>query len=597
MKKLMYVWSLLIIASIVLAACGAPAATQAPAATDAPPATDAPAATDAPTTEPETGEIPRGGTVVVSEGRQDIWPKNFNPFSPDPIGGVLRLMYEPLVLFNPVEGGKPTFWLATDMAYSEDLMSVTYNLREGVKWSDGEDFNADDVVFTIDMILKNPGVDRLGLAAFTESVEKVDDFTVKVNLSEVYTQAANIIGTQWIVPEHIWKDIEDPVSFTNETPVATGPFTEVTNFDPSVYDLCRNEFYWGVGEDGAQLPYVDCLKYPIYKGNDPANLALVNGELDWVGNFVPDIENVYVAKDPENFGYYFWPGGGTVQLYFNTTKAPFDDVEFRKAVSQAIDYENVVNTGMYGYTIPANPTGIGPKHESWISQEAVDKATEMGLGQYDPEAAAATLDAAGYVDQDGDGYRDNPDGTPIAFKMQVVTGWTDWVTSVDIMTQGLQDIGLNVTMDSLDFGVWLENLQKANFDTSIGWSTSGITPWDFYRNVLDSSLINVESDVADGQLWGRWTSEEADQLLKDFTSTVDEAEQKEIINQLQSLYVENVVAIPLFPGPTWYEYNTMRFEGWPTEDNYYAQGSPWETQARLIVVNRIHCVDNTSCGQ
>jgi peptide/nickel transport system substrate-binding protein len=152
-------------------------------------------------------------------------------------------------------------------------------------------------------------------------------------------------------------------------------------------------------------------------------------------------------------------------------------------------------------------------------------------------------------------------------------------------------------MDSLDFGVWLENLQKANFYTSIGWSTSGITPWDFYRNVLDSTLINADTNVADGQLWGRWTTPETDQLLTDFTSTADEAEQKEIVNQLQMAYVENVAAIPLFPGPTWYEYNTTRFVGWPTEENYYAQGSPWETQARLIVLTKIHCVDNTSCGQ
>ena len=71
----------------------------------------------------------------------------------------------------------------------------------------------------------------------------------------------------------------------------------------------------------------------------------------------------------------------------------------------------------------------------------------------------------------------------------------------------------------------------------------------------------------------------------------------DIVNQLQMLYVENMPAIPLFPGPTWYEYTTYRFTGFPTEDNYYAQGSPWERNSAMIVISTIHCVDDMACGQ
>lgn len=534
-------------------------------------------------------DIPRGGTVVVSEGQQAPFQRNFNPFSPDPTRWTTFGIFEPLLVFNPVEGGAATPWLATDYAYSDDLLAVTYNLREGVLWSDGTPFSADDVVFTFEMFVDFPALDRGGVYQFLDNVEKVGDYTVQFNLSEVYTQAHAIIGGVQIVPEHIWSGLDDPVTFTNPEPVGTGPLTEIGNFSEQLLELCRNPNYW-------QTIYIDCMQQPLFLGNDPANLAAVNGDLDWVGNFMPDIDSTFVAADPDNHFYYFWPGGGTVQLYTNTTKAPFDDVEFRRALSMAIDYENVVNIGMYGYTVPANPTGLGPRHETWINPDAVALANEMGLGEYNPEGAMAVLDEAGYVDANGNGLRDLPDGTPFSFRVQVVSGWTDWVTSVQIMSQNFQDIGLDATIETPDFGVWLNNLQTGNYDTSIGWSTSGNTPWNFYRNVMLSSLIG-DDNLANAELWSRWTSGESDALINAFTATADAAEQQAIISELQMLYVQNVVAIPLFPGPTWYEYTTHRFTGFPTESDYYAQGSPWNGDSRLIVLTRIHCKDDTSCGQ
>ncbi|MBI5670878.1 MAG: ABC transporter substrate-binding protein [Chloroflexi bacterium] len=538
--------------------------------------------------------VPRGGTIVVSEGQQAAHPNNFNPYAPDPTRWTRGTMYESLTLFNPVEGGKPTHWLATGYEYSDDLMSLTYTLREGVKWSDGEDFNADDVVFTFNMLKEFPAMDRGAIWQYIDNVEKVDDYTVTVHLNQVYTLLHELIGNPdnlTIVPEHVWSSVEDPVTFTNPEPVATGMLTEVVAVNEQVLELCKNPNYWQMGTDGKPLPYIDCMRMPVYPGNDPANFAAANGELDYIGNFIPDIEATFVAADPEHHFYYFWPGGAVVQLYVNTTKAPFNDVAFRRALSMAIDYDSVANIGMYGYTTPANSTGLGPRNESWYNQAALDKAAEYGLSKYDAEAAKAALDAAGYVDADGDNWRDNPDGSPINFKVQVVNGWTDWVTSVQIMSQNFQDIGLNNTIDVLDFGVWFANLQNGSFDTSIGWSTAGNTPYDFYRAVLYSPLIGTDG-LANGQLRGRWTSEEVDTLLESFVQTADEAEQRNISDQLQMIYVENVPAIPLFPGPTWYEYTTHRFVGWPTVEDYYVQGSPWCAACRPIVLTRIHPIED-----
>jgi len=541
-------------------------------------------------------QTPRGGTVVTSTGEQLIG-QNFNPYAADPLDFSQGFVYEPLYLYNPVDGGVGTPWLATGHEYSEDLMSVTFTLREGVLWSDGEEFNADDVVFTFNMFQEHPATDTAAINDFLDSVEKVDDYTVQFNLNRVYTIAHELIAGRWIVPEHDWADVEDYALFLNEEPVGTGALAVVEDYNEQAYTLCRNENYWGVDEDGEQLPYVDCVRQVLFQGNDAANLALINGELDWVGNFVPDIEATFIAENPENHGYYFWPGGATVQLYPNTTIAPFDDVEFRRAMSMAIDYDSVTNIGMYGYTTPSNAVGLGPRYDSWVSEDALAMADETGQTRFNPDGAMALLDEAGYVDSDGDGIRNMPDGGEnISFRIQVVNGWTDWVTSVQIISQNFQDIGLDTVVETPEFGAWLSNLQSADYDVSIGWGTAGNTPYNYFRNLLLSDLISDEG-VANAELWHRWTSEEADELLNAFTSTADDAEQQDIVDQLQMLYVENVPAIPLFPGPTWYEYTTYRFTGFPTEDNYYAQGSPWDAPSRPIVINTIHCVDDSSCGQ
>lgn len=522
--------------------------------------------------------------VTVTHRAASAWVRNFNPYAPDPIPETLDMIYEPLILWNPVSGGEAAPWLATDWAYSDDLMTLTMNLRDDVTWNDGEPFTADDVAFTIGLFQQFPELDRSSMLSFVESAEATSPTQVVFHLSQVYTQADTIIGMLNPVPEHIWSEIDDPVTFLNENPVATGPFSIIQRFEDQVYELGANPTYWQEGK-----PQVSCLRYPAYPGNEQANLALLNGTLDWAGNFVPDIDVTFVAADPEHNHYFFWPGGATVQLYANTTKEPFGDVNLRRAMSAAIDYESVVNIGMYGYTIPSDATGLGPRYDAWRNPEAVAKAAEMGLGTYSPETAIAILDEAGYVDTDGDGFRETPAGEQLAFNVQVVNGWTDWVTSVQIISQNFQDVGLNAQVATPEFGEWLSNLQTGAYDVSIGWSSAGRTPWEFYRNVMYSGLIG-EDGLRNAQVWSGWTSDEADALLDAFTATADPAEQAEIINQVQMAFVENVVNIPLFPGPTWYEWNTTRFTGFPTEEDYYTQGSPWRgdvQNARLLIALNI----------
>jgi peptide/nickel transport system substrate-binding protein len=241
--------------------------------------------------------------LTLSSEQTTTFVRNFNPFGQTSARyTTLDFMYEPLVVFNRLNGNEPNFRLAESYELADDLKSITFVLRDGLKWSDGEALTADDVVFTYDYIKKFPALDFISVSAQLASVEKVDDRTVKFNLNEPNSLIANTIVGMPIVPEHIWADIADPVTFANENPVASGPMTEITRFTPQVYEQCRNPNYW----DAENLK-VDCLRMPQLADNPQVLAALAAGTLDWATSFIPDIDNTFVAKDPEHHKYWFTP--------------------------------------------------------------------------------------------------------------------------------------------------------------------------------------------------------------------------------------------------------------------------------------------------
>jgi peptide/nickel transport system substrate-binding protein len=151
----------------------------------------------------------------------------------------MDFIYEPLVIFNANDGGKPVWRLATSYKFSDDLKSITYELRPGVKWSDGQPLTSADVKYTIDLMLKNPAVDTVGVGQTVASVEAPSPTEVTIKLKAVNSEFPESLADLAVVPEHIWKDVADPVAFKNEKPVGSGPMTEVRRFTPQVYEHCR----------------------------------------------------------------------------------------------------------------------------------------------------------------------------------------------------------------------------------------------------------------------------------------------------------------------------------------------------------------------
>jgi peptide/nickel transport system substrate-binding protein len=520
--------------------------------------------------------------LTINYEQVSTWVRNFNPFSANALGSTATAIYEPMMIYNKATG-ELVPWLATAYKWSDDNLTLTFTIRQNVKWSDGKPFTAKDVVYTYNLLKSNEaltGTANSVLGEYIDSFSAPDDFTVEFKFKSVYTPALYDIANQIIVPEHIWKDVSDPLTWTNDNPVATGPFTEVTKFESQIYVIEKNPYYWQEGK-----PAFQGLRYPAYADNDASNLALVSGDLDWTGNFVPDIENTYVAKNAETNHYYF-VGGDGISLLINTTIKPFDSADVRKAISMGIDRAMIIKTAMYDYIPVADATGLGDTYKVWKDQAAIDAGKAWMT--YDVDAANAALDAAGLA-RGEDGIRVDKDGKAMAYELIVPSGWTDWISASQIICQNMGDLGITLTLTTPEETTWTDSVTKGEFQWALGWGSGGPTPYNYYRGQM-SALTSMPVGQSANENWGRYVSTDADTLLDAFAKTSDPAEQKSLMAQIEMIFVEEAPVLPLFPGPDWYEYSTARFVGWPSADNNYAPGVPYAYapyNATLIVLTTI----------
>ena len=508
---------------------------------------------------------PPPGVLIVSQEQQASWVRNFNPLSTATAARwpTLAGVYEPLFVFNSVRS-EYVPWLAVAREWREGNRVLRLTTRDSVLWSDGRPFTARDVAFTFQLLHRFPALDRRGVWAFLSDVRALAERTVDFRFQRDFIPGFDELAAQQIVPEHVWKDVADPVAFPNENPVATGPYTEVRVFQNQVYELGRNPRYWQRG-----LPKVEALRFPAYPGNDRANLALVFDEVDWAGNFVPAIDRVYVSRRPSDHRYWFPLTGSSILLYASTGRPPFDDARVRKAISMAIDRDLLVDVALYRYSRPADATGLSDAYASWRDSTAVAGGDWV---RFDVARANTLLDSAG-CRRGADGVRRLPDGRPWRFEVLSVAGWSDWVRAAQVISRGLEALGIRAAVRTYDFSAWFQRVQAGDFDLSLGWSFEGPTPYLFYRWLMSSATVKPVGEASMGN-WHRYGSPAADRALAAFEREPDPARQRELANELQRIFVAEAPAIPLYPNPSWAEYSTARFEGFPSQERPYADPSP-----------------------
>jgi peptide/nickel transport system substrate-binding protein len=519
-----------------------------------------------------------GGAVTIDNESGALWTCQFNPYNASVNGESFGIVYEPLVYDNLLND-KRTAWLASSYAWSSDSKTLTFTIRSGVNWTDGEPFTAADVVFTFNMLKQYPALDLQSVWSVLSSVAQQGSDKVVMTFSQsAVPYFYQIAGQTAIVPQHIWTGIKDPVGEANTIPIGTGPFT-VGQCTPQNITYTRNPHYWQSG-----LPYLQTVNYPAFTDNDPANQFLAAGQAQWGGQFIPNIDTYYVAKD-RTHNHYWFPPIDNINVWINMTVPPLDNKAVRQAIAYAIDRGAVSQKGEYGYEPAGNQTGVlTPTFNSWLDNAAVSKYNY----KFDPAKASSLLEGAGFKKNSSGIYAD-ASGKALSFSIINIAGYTDWVASVQVLQDNLKQAGIEVKPLNQSSNDYFNNLFNGTFQLAYGSlaTSPGPTPYYELRNTLHSSTTADIGSSAAGD-YGRYKNPTVDGLLDQFGATTDPAKQHTLMNQIEAVMLEDVPVVPVTEGVAWYEWTTKGLAGWPTPTDQYAAPAPWNLPDWEVVLLHLY---------
>lgn len=514
-------------------------------------------------------------TLTMESSPSGPITKDFNPFSPSSAANILgatNMIYEPLLQFDLLKPGVTYPWLATSYTWSNGGKTITFQIRSGVKYSNGSPFTAADAAAVFSLLKKFPAINTNGLPITSASSS---GSTLVVNFSSpAYVLLYYIASTPMVDPS-IWGKVANPDTYADPNPIGTGPYM-VSTFSSQGVTLTRNPHYWQAGE-----PHVAKLDFPAYDSNTSANLALEQGTLDWAGNFVSDIKSAYVAKDPAANHYWMAPLQ-TETLIPNLDKFPFNSLAVRQAVAVGVNRTIISADGENNEQPPAVGAGTLTGLTLPLDSSYLTPQTDQYTTSYDPAKAKQILEAAGWK-MGSNGFFKSPSGQTLAFTIQDPSAYTDFITDDQIMASELKSAGMDVTVSGVSVSAWTANLGSGNFQAIAHWGNSGPSPYYLYNNWMNSSLSAPIGSTATGD-YERFKSPQADAYLNQFASTNNTATQMADVVSLEKIEATQLPVIPLFYGVAWDEYNTSKFTGWPTPSNEYAPGEPAQPFNEITVL-------------
>jgi peptide/nickel transport system substrate-binding protein len=505
-----------------------------------------------------------GTSVWISNEQGGTWTCGFNPFSADLVDWSFGPVYEPLVFVDELKSGAATPWLASKYVWSNHNKTITFTIRSNVKWSDGKPLTAADVLYTFQLLKKYSALDLQAVWSVLKNVTRKGSNQVVFNFKTAAVPYFYYVAGQTpIVPEHIWKSIKNPVTDKITDPVGSGPFTiSHKTCSPQEMTYSKNPHYWQKGK-----PKIDTVYYPAYLSNDPANQDLASGKAQWGSQFIPSIKAFYLDKSPDN--HYWFPPVANVSVFINLKNSILKNVAVRRAMAYAIDRSRVSKIGEYGYEPPANQTGIvTPTFKSWLNEKLAKTFT------YDPAKAKSILQKAGYTYSNG--LFHTKSGKPLSFTMINIGGYSDWVSSAQIVAQELKAVGIKVTPSDLSSTTYDNDVYTGKYDLAYdGNEAGGPAPYYELRQELYSPNSAPIGKTAASN-WERYSNKKVDSLIREYAATTSAAKQHSIVDQLEAAMVRDVPIIPITEGVDWYQYNTKSLAGWVTQKDPYAKPAAYE---------------------
>jgi peptide/nickel transport system substrate-binding protein len=566
----------------------------------------------APACKPRSGDdgggLPRSETLYLA-GRQWGEPVSFNPLfsTPDwPING-LNLMYETALLFNPATG-KMEPLLAESFERTETSLFITLNPK--ARWSDGKPVTGWDVKFSYDLGKKYKSLPVAPIWQYLTEVRLYDgagkpvedkpsdtpdyprrvEFVLDKEKLNPLVVMDNLQETR-MVPRHVIEPLLAKAGSIDEflrlkldkEPVVSGPY-QLKLYNSEKIVVQRRDDYWGnQALYGGKLPGPKYIVHPIYKSNSAFSIGLQQGRLDMSSTFVPRIwlkAKKGVRAWFDDAPYFL--AAGMPMLFINVKHRPLGDVAYRRAMAFAINYADIKDLAISGYSEPLQPGMIMPfgLESKYYSAEDTKK---YGTS-YDPARAKATLAEAGYksiFNDKGDlvETRDrNGQKVPTVY-IKSPTGWTDWESIVKISVRGMREAGIDARERFVDASIFWNDIFQGEFDVIMFTPASPPSPskpWSRFEAVLTTQDFAPQGEKMYKNM-GRFNDPKEpgyiariDDLLAKIPTMKDDAEITAAYRELNVIFMQQQPTIPLHYRPdNFYEFSTKHWDNYPTAKNPY----------------------------
>ena len=550
-------------------------------------------------------DVAREDTVIFDIDASAVPnPTNFNPLIPgtNRNQGAHQAMWEPLFILN-YETGEIQPWVGTAFDHNDAQDVWTLHIRDGVTWSDGVPFTADDVVFSIQMLLDDD-TSTLSHAAdmqqWVSSVEKTDDLTVVFNLKAPNPRfqldyfSVKLWGDLIILPKHVWEG-QDPFTFTfyDESkgwPIGTGPY-KLTSAAPTQFVWDRDDNWWGAKVGFHDLPEPLRAIWVVAPSEDQKALLMSSHQLDSAMNLTLGAFQAIQAQNPNVEAWhadlpYAWADPCPRELALNTQNAPWDDPNMRKAVSIIIDRNRNVNIAYEGTTIPSRSMFV----EYGAMDPIISAIVDAGYGispDGDVAGGQALIEAAGYS-MNGNGLYEK-DGQVLSLNIQVPNDTAEYTRSNNDLVEQLRNAGIEATSQPLTGATINDNRALGNFDAAWTWDTCGSInePWRSMNYLTTNQFADIGTRASFNNQ--RWNTEGA-QAYTDIVNQIGQLplgdpQIVDLVVQAYKYIYDETPVIPLVQAEKLVPFDTTYWTNWPTAENNYNHPATWWESTHQILLN------------
>jgi ABC-type dipeptide transport system, periplasmic component len=588
-------------------------------------------------TAPDLTEFPRNETLIVHnpEGviRNPTW---FNPWVNGGGGlsnGLHQLTTDTLWFIDPdagIEGASENaiYYSLADgpWEYNDDFTEMTVKLRQGIMWSDGVEFTADDVVFTVETQANTPGFTWSG--AFSTQVEEVtapDKYTVHFKLKAPNSRFHAVFSVRWnaawIMPKHVFETVEDLLTYENNPPVSLGPYTLHSSDPNGTWYIWEKRPDW----DKTTMALVGEPKprFIIYRNNISTDNRLIemrNGNLDMIHDLSPEGTFSIVQQDQQTQGWfpgfpYAHPDPTLVMAVFNHQNPLFQDKRVRWALTLMLDARAMSMASYRGAAtlsaISVPPTGTHPRDyhgplQEYLANFEVDTGTQkvkpydptigmqiadmvrpqfgeavptdeaairnaFGYGWWKQDLAAAEqlLTAAGFTKQ-GNQWM-TPEGAPFAFSVLIPQEGV--VNRLGVMiAQTWAQNGVQASAE-VATDIW-DRTGAGNFEVEIGWAVEtwgGHPDLSFFLDSYHSEYVAEPGSIQPARNWMRWTNPQLDEIIEKIRGIdFNDPAGIEYGHEFVKLHLEEMPNIPIMSYNVFSVQSNRFWTGWPNAENPYA---------------------------